>query len=110
MSAADEGRSARLALAGPVSGGSRPGRLTTRAWTVGRACKRPVGEANAGLTHAEVEHARVADDNQSRNVGQASVVQDPRRLFRPDAGAVAGHERYHRSHIRPHLLSFRFRA
>jgi len=110
MSAADEGRSARLALAGPVSGGSRPGRLTTRAWTVGRARDDSTEEGNAGLSHAEVEHAGVADDNQPRNVGQAPVVQDPRRLLRPDAGAVAGHERDHRSHIRPHLLSFRFRA
>ena len=50
-------------------------------------------QLHAGMFHAHVEHAGIADHDEARDVGEAVVGEDARDLFGADAGAVAGGQR-----------------
>ncbi len=50
------------------------------------------GELHAGILRAALEHARIADHDQARNIREPAVGQHARALLRADAGEVAEHE------------------
>src|ERR1017187_7156339 len=45
-------------------------------------------QPHPGMGHAHLQHPRIADHDQMGDVGKVAVSQDPRRLLRPDSGAV----------------------
>src|SRR3546814_8308642 len=70
----------------------------------GRAVAVPEVEGDAGLAHAEIDDAPVADDDEPGDARHAAVGEDAGQLLRPEAGADAGRHRNDGKPVGPYVL------